>query len=297
MGEMTPLAPTALIIRLGVYIFFYIVIGQIAGLALGFVFGLERAYLFVLTVAGLLASIGCNLLSLRIFESRPFADAGLWWNHAGARNLLLGLAGGIGSAVLVLFPPVAVGAAHFVHIENPEANIGTLAFTFVVLFCGASGEELVFRGYGFQILLRSLGPYATILPVGVLFAALHSFNPHASYIGIANTAGFGILFGYAFLRSRDLWLPIGLHFGWNVTLPLFGASVSGLRIGVTGYRLEWTSGALWSGGEYGPEGSILTSAVILILFAYVWKAPVRAQTSPLAGPPAGEAPCVAEPQP
>ena len=39
--------------------------------------------------------------------------------------------------------------------------------------------------------------------MGVLFALLHAFNPSASVPGIVNTAGFGILFGYAFLRSHD----------------------------------------------------------------------------------------------
>jgi uncharacterized protein len=167
----------------------------------------------------------------------------------------------------------------------------------LILLCGASGEELLFRGYGFQILLRSLGPYATIFPVGILFAALHAFNPSASVLGIANTAGFGILFGYAFLRSQDLWLPIGLHFGWNVTLPLFGVNVSGIKIGVTGYTLNWSAGTLWSGGEYGPEASILTSAIMLVLAGYLWKAPVRKQHSALLHPPDGDVTCVPGPQP
>ena len=101
------------------------------------------------------------------------------------------------------------------------------------------------------------------LPVGVLFALLHSSNPNATWFGLANTGAFGILFGYAYLRSRDLWLPIGLHMGWNFTLPLFGVNLSGLRMNVTGYEMSWTAGALWSGGEYGPEASILTSAVVL----------------------------------
>jgi len=291
-----PLRPLTLITRLTVYLFLYIVVGQIAALALGFVFGVDRAYLFVLTIGGLLASLACNALSLRIFETIRFADIGLWWNHAAARNLALGLAGGIGAALLVLVPPLAVGAARFVHVENPESNAGTLAFTVFLLLCGGAGEELLFRGYGFQLLLRALGPFATILPVGVLFAALHAFNPHAGNLGLFNTACFGILFGYAFLRSYDLWFPIGLHFGWNVTLPLFGVNVSGLKIGVTGYTLEWTSGVLWSGGDYGPEGSILTSAVMVVLFAYIWKAPVRRQPSALLDPPVGDVPCVSEPQ-
>jgi membrane protease YdiL (CAAX protease family) len=93
------------------------------------------------------------------------------------------------------------------------------------------------------------------------------------------TAGFGAVFGYAWLRSRDLWLPIGLHFGWNFTLPLFGVNISGLRIRVTGYELSWTAGNLWSGGDYGPEASILTLAVLALLFVFIRKAPVRRQFS------------------
>jgi membrane protease YdiL (CAAX protease family) len=206
------------------------------------------------------------------------------------------VAGGIGSAVLVLVPPLAFGVAYFIPIRNPDANAGTLVFTALILLCGSAGEELLFRGYAFQVLLRSLGSYATVLPIGVLFAAMHSFNPSATILGLINTAGFGILFGYAFLRSRDLWLPIGMHFGWNVTLPLFGESVSGLNIKVTGYTLQWTAGKLWSGGDYGPEASILTSAVIVILFFALWKAPVRKQESALLDPE-GEVPCVSGPQP
>jgi membrane protease YdiL (CAAX protease family) len=286
------LRPSTLIIRLGVYVFFYIVAVMIAGPVFNWIGG----YLLGITLTGLAASIVANLLSLRIFEALKLPELGLRWNRPGRRNLFLGLAGGIGSAALVLTPPVAAGAAHFTPVHNQEAGAATLAYTAFILFCGAAGEELLFRGYGFQILLRAAGPFATILPVGVLFAALHSMNPHASYLGLANTAGFGILFGYAWLRSYDLWLPIGLHFGWNVTLPLFGVNVSGLKIGVTGYTLDWTAGALWSGGEYGPEASVLTSAVMLILFAYIWKAPIHRQSSALLEPPAGDVECVPGPQ-
>jgi hypothetical protein len=76
-----------------------------------------------------------------------------------------------------------------------------------------------------------------------------------------------------------LWLPIGLHFGWNFTLPLFGVNVSGLTIKLTGHEMEWSAGTLWSGGEYGPEGSVLTTMVLLALALYLWKAPIRSQPS------------------
>jgi hypothetical protein len=89
--------------------------------------------------------------------------------------------------------------------------------------------------------------------------------------------------GYAFIVSGDLWLPIGLHFGWNWTLPLLGVNLSGFTIGVTGYSLQWKVGDLWSGGAYGPEGGLLTSAVAIGLFFYLHKAPIQHQEAFLLG--------------
>jgi membrane protease YdiL (CAAX protease family) len=104
-------------------------------------------------------------------------------------------------------------------------------------------------------------------------------NPHSTWLGMINTTGFGVLFGWAFLRSGDLWLPIGLHFGWNFTLPLFGVNLSGLTMKLTGYEVKWNVASVWSGGEYGPEAGVLTTIVILVLALYLWKAPIRRQPS------------------
>jgi uncharacterized protein len=252
-------------------------------------------YLTGVTGTGLLAAIFANWLALRIYEDRHLIQIGLWLNRQSAENLLVGLAGGVGAAVVVLGPALVVGAAHLVPTPNDQPSVGSIIFVSILLAAGSVGEELFFRGYGFQKLLSACGPWATVIPVGVLFGLLHGGNPAASWFSAANTAGFGILFGYAYLRSRDLWLPIGLHFGWNFTLPLFGVNVSGLRMKVTGYEMAWNAGSLWSGGEYGPEASILTSAVLVALFAYLWKAPIRRQFSPLTDPPAESAVCDVSP--
>ncbi|MEO8592505.1 MAG: type II CAAX endopeptidase family protein [Candidatus Solibacter sp.] len=252
-------------------------------------------YLTGITGVTLLSAAFANWLSLRIYENRGIADIGLRVNRCSGQNLVLGLAGGACTAALVLLPPVLAGAAHFRPTPDDQPTVGTILFVSILLAAGSIGEELFFRGYGFQELLASVGPFATVVPVGVLFALLHGSNPGANYLSTANTAGFGVLFGYAYLRSRDLWLPIGLHFGWNFTLPLFGVNVSGLRMKVTGYEMTWTAGSLWSGGEYGPEGSLLTSAVLVALFIYLRKAPIRRQVSPLTDPPAGSEVCEATP--
>src|SRR5262249_27507502 len=155
-------------------------------------------------------------------------------------------------------PPLAVGAAHISGTPAEQPSFSTIVFVSVLLAAGAGGEEFLFRGYGFQLLVGSCGAWANLLPVGGGVAFMHNSNPNANWLSLANPAGFGVLFGWAWLRSRDLWLPIGLHFGWNFTLPLFGVNVSGLRMKITGHEMTWTAGALWSGGEYGPEASVLT---------------------------------------
>jgi uncharacterized protein len=245
------------------------------------------------TVGRLLAAGFANWLALRIFENGALPAIGLPLNRSAADNLGFGLLGGIGSACLVLAPPLLLGAAHFTSsAERPSS--GTLPFVTLLLIAGAIAEEMLFRGYGFQVLLAAIGPYATILPISILFALLHGVNPSATWFALVNTAGFGALFGYAFLRSRDLWLPIGLHFGWNFTLPLFGANLSGFTMRVTGHEMAWTASKLWSGGDYGPEASILTSAVLIVLFVYVGKAPLRRQHSALTDPPAVDRPVRSE---
>jgi membrane protease YdiL (CAAX protease family) len=282
--------PARTAIRVGLYIVLYILSALFFGMTLtGF------GYLVSIVATSVLAAGFANWLTLRIFEARTLVHAGLWWNRASRANLVIGLAAGVGSATLVLLPPLVFRAASLVRSPEDAPTLGSLLFVAAVLIAGVLGEELLFRGYGFQVLLRSIGPWATIVPLGILFAVLHSANPNASRIGIVNTGAFGILLGYAYLRSRDLWLPIGVHLGWNFTLPLFGVNLSGLRMKVTGYEMSWTAGALWSGGEYGPEASVLTSAVVVLLFFYLWKAPVRRQFSPIADPPM-ESP-VCEPSP
>ena len=191
----------------------------------------------------------------------------------------------------MLAPPLVVGAARMEATPAEPGSWSGVLYLAIVLAIGAAGEELLFRGYGFQVLLGAIGPFATILPIGVVFALLHGANPHATAFGIVNTAGFGILFGYAYWRSRDLWLPIGLHFGWNITLPLFGVNLSGLTMKVTGHTMVWSVGKLWSGGEYGPEASVLTSVALVALWVFISKAPVSRQASPIEGPPAEDIVC------
>ena len=97
-------------------------------------------------------------------------------------------------------------------------------------------------------------------------------------LGIVNTSLWGVLLGYAFFRSGDLWLPIGLHLGWNWMLPVFGVNLSGFTMDLDGLRARLEDRAAVERRRLRPRGGLLTSAVVVLLFVYLWKAPVRRQT-------------------
>jgi membrane protease YdiL (CAAX protease family) len=225
-------------------------------------------------VTTFMAAALANAITLRIYERGRPADIGLELTGGGGRNFLLGFAGGAGCGLLVTAIPLLLGWAALVRAPEQPRSWLSLLFVSTVLLFGAFGEEMLFRGYGFQILLRRWGPFSTILPTSVLFAWAHSSNPDVTPLALANTFLWGALFGFSFLRSGDLWLPIGLHFGWNWILPLFGLNLSGFTMSVTGYKMTWTAGPLWSGGGYGPEGSLLTLLVLPLAGYYLWRAPV-----------------------
>ncbi|MEP6715488.1 MAG: CPBP family intramembrane glutamic endopeptidase [Terriglobia bacterium] len=235
--------------------------------------------MMAITIPMLMAATGANALSMATFEARGLSDLGLEWNDRAVRNLTLGAVLGLAAAALVVLPAAALGMAHFRWVPGADVSWRAALFMPVLLLCGAMGEEIAFRGFVLQYLIRGWGdgkrPWIAIVLTGALFGWLHNENPGATPLSDVNTALFGILFGCALLRSHDLWLPIGLHFGWNVALPFLGVAVSGLTIRVAGYELVWTTSDLWSGGSYGPEASVLTSAILAILFVTIWKFPIH----------------------
>ena len=73
-----------------------------------------------------------------------------------------------------------------------------------------------------------------------------------------------LLFVYGFVRTGQLWLPIGLHIGWNFfQSSVFGFPVSGLdRPGLLDITVSGPE--LWTGGAFGPEAGLIVLPICLL---------------------------------
>ena len=275
MQSALPKELLGLILKVGLFVFL-----ALTGLVLfGWMLLPLAGYMGAAATATFATAAVANTVSLRIFERAQLHEIGLGWAQGSARNLGIGLLAGLASAVSIIAVALVFRLAIFERSAEP-GSWSRFLFVSIALLFGAAGEEMLFRGYGFQVLCARAGRMATLLPVSVIFGLAHTSNENASLLGIVNTVGFGIVLGYAFLRSGDLWLPIGIHYGWNWVLPLAGVNLSGFTMGVTGWELRWSAADIWSGGAYGPEASVLTCGVIVGLVLFLRKAPV-AQHEPL----------------
>jgi membrane protease YdiL (CAAX protease family) len=232
----------------------------------------ENALVVKAALAPFASAAIANAIVVRVYERGRLADLGLAWTATSLREFLLGGGLAAGAATLILITPLVAGIARFEPAPAVEHRWASIFFIAIVLLFGAAGEEMLFHGYAFQLLIRSMGAFATILPAAVLFGLAHLGNENANLMGVLNTMLWGVLLGYAYVRTRALWLPIGLHYGWNLALPLFGVNLSGFTMGITGYALHWRVGDLWSGGGYGPEGGLPATMIVIVLFFAVAKA-------------------------
>ncbi len=222
--------------------------------------------------------VGCFVFLAKTFDQPTvgvFEYLGLPrgnWLRQTASGALLGF--------VLIFLAVVVTAVffnyHITHIALKPRTLGLPPLVVLALLAGAMAEELVFRGYPFQRLVEGLGKVGAIVVLSALFGAVHLHNPHISdnraiqVFAFCNTLLIGIVFAVAYLRTRALWFPWGLHFSWNITMGLiFGIPVSGLNDFSVLVKAH-TGGPGWFlGGAYGFEGGMLGTIVIVLGLAYV----------------------------
>ncbi len=238
----------------------------------------------LLTVLSLFpAVLAVTALLLRFPYPRPFTSIALPAGRLVVSHAGFGLVLGTGAGLSIVALEWAAGwiEIHRGGWTDDIAWTPAWGVGIVILVIGAAGEEMLFRGYGLQQLMRATNPWLAIVGTSFLFAWLHGRNPEFSRPAAVNTALFGVLFGLALVRFRSLWLPYGLHCGWNLALATVGANLSGLRIRLTDLHIVPTGPAFWTGGAYGPEASPLTTLVVVAVGVVLWKAPIQANPRPV----------------
>jgi CAAX protease family protein len=176
----------------------------------------------------------------------------------GAEGLVLGFA--LFSAVMAIL--WAAGVYH----PAGKGAADLLAKGFILAVLAGILEEILFRGLLFRLSAKIVGTWGALLLTAALFGAAHAANPGAtvgSSLAIALEAG--ILLGAAYAATTRLWLPIGLHIGWNFTEgSLFSMSISGTTAHSGVIQGTLSGPAILTGGKFGPEASIVAVLVCLV---------------------------------
>ena len=219
-------------------------------------------------IAGLTA-----FLLLRFLDKRRFVSMGLLVNKRAFQELGWGLL--IGFAMLT----TAVGlmwAFGFeeISLSPNDASYLLLGFLGNILLYIAVGfnEEILFRGYIFQAFIEGTNKWIPLITLSVLFGFAHFFNPNFTWFGFANIVLAGVLLSLAYIQTKSLWLPIGIHIAWNFTQGyIWGLPVSGTTVVMPLTISQETGPDMITGGTFGPEGGAMCTLVCTAACVFVWK--------------------------
>jgi membrane protease YdiL (CAAX protease family) len=211
-----------------------------------------------------------------LFEELPFRALGCSPHGGWLRNLGIGSAFGAASLFLAALLATATRGIHFSFDPAGAGPISeTLALSTLLFVFAAAAEEMLFRGYPLQTFTRANLAWLGVLLTSVPFAAVHLNNPHAvPGFTFLNTALAGVWLAVAYLRTRSLWLPIGLHWSWNwAQSSLLGLPVSGIeRVAPAPLLHAMNAGPDWlTGGAYGIEGGAACTVALLISTLVIWR--------------------------
>ncbi|MGW2686057.1 CPBP family intramembrane glutamic endopeptidase [Streptomyces sp. NPDC001414] len=237
---------------------------------------------FLTLVLGLLTSAAAVAVYgwvVRRTEHRPSTEVGRDGARAAfGRGALIGVA-----TFACVIANIALLGDYTVHgAGSVTGAVGLVGF----MAAAAATEELLFRGVLFRIVEERTGTWIALTSTGVLFGMMHLLNKDATLWGaLAIAVEAGGMLGAAYAATRTLWLPIGLHFGWNwAESAVFGTEVSGSGA-QQGLLDASTSGSqLVTGGEFGPEASLYSVLLgILVTLAFLRLARRRGHLVPRRG--------------
>ena len=193
----------------------------------------------------------------KIERREPIELAGRPGAPLGVRGFAIGLALCFGVIGLMWL----VGAARPVGFGDNDR----LVAQFSAAMMASVGEELLFRGVLFRILEQAMGTVRALLASALLFGLAHIVNPDATLAGsLVIAIESGIMLGLAYVVTRNLWFPIGIHLAWNFAQGgIFGASGSARPSGLV--QMAYAGPDWITGGRIGTDMSAITVAFCVAL--------------------------------
>lgn len=247
----------------GIILFFFL-----TGLAQSSV-GIRSVFAGVVALSFASAAIlALFLLWTRLFEKR-------WRTELLSRNVLKNLFSGIGIGILffcaVTFVLWVSRCSSTVYASPHWSCILKNLFLFILVACS---EEVILRGILFRMIDERFGIWWALGISALVFGLLHIMNPNATlWSSLAIAVEAGVLLAVVYKYSGSLWFPIGLHWAWNFTQGnVFGYPVSGGGAGETIFRTTVSGPDIITGGEFGPEASIVAVALgTLLSVLFLWR--------------------------
>jgi membrane protease YdiL (CAAX protease family) len=243
--------------------------------------GIPPEYMLVGGIAETFAVTASVFLARRFLDKRSIESLGLTLSTQTLLDILAGISITLLQMGMIYLLMVRLGWITFEGFAWQFDPIGlvlknTLLFLAIFILV-AWNEELLSRGYHLQTIASGLNLFWGVMISSAIFGLLHLGNPGATWISTLGIFLAGLFFAYAYIRTRQLWLCMGMHLGWNFFEGVgFGFPVSGLDIYPL-TRIQVHGPELWTGGAFGPEaGLIVLPALalgVVLIFLYTLKRP------------------------
>lgn len=227
-------------------------------------------FLKATSIVGQLIVVYFAYLGWRDYRRRTSLLQGIGFNPNERRTKQFAIGMAIGTTVMLgIFVSLRqLGYLHtgFAPIQ-PRTYLWLAAVPLVALW-----EEFLSRGlilHGLETVLNN--KWLAVIASAALFGVLHAMNPGATPRSVLSNAMGGVIYGTAFVLTRNLWLGWGVHTAWNLVQgPVLGFIVSGFNLGGLLHTTVQGPAAL-TGGSYGPEGGWVAIAwrVVALLLVIV----------------------------
>lgn len=219
-------------------------------------------------ILNLIAITGSIYVARRWLDKRSFESLGFKLNQQTLRDILAGIGITFVQMGFIYLVMLGLGWLTFTGFawQFDSARvviINVLTFFIVFVFVGWN-EELLSRGYHLQTIASGFNLFWGVIISSAVFGLLHLGNPNATWVSAAGIFFAGIYLAFGYIRTKQLWLSIGLHIGWNFFEGVgFGFPVSGLDIYPL-LRINVTGPELWTGGAFGPEAGLIVLPSLLV---------------------------------